>query len=711
MKERVAGVRMPGGALDPSAAVGDPPKAPRVRVIARTASRTPVSAAGRRERHSGRVLHAILAVCALLLLAVGARAEALRAEFSPLTLRPRTGAPAIFDLKIIRQGGGLLEGTLEITFSSGREVLFRQSIPDLALTAGAQSFRIVTPPFPQHGTYYGTEARLRFVAKSGASDLGSFPVEGERRGSRNSVIAICDGRGSGGRDPALWQSLRLDGLFPAFANVGNVLATSPVFLAPEDFPANPLALFAFDVVLLDGDGLALLREKQLAALTRWVEAGGSVCVLPAGGLKDEHVRFLDGFADAKNPAPTRLSDTGEWQPGDAVPRRHRAGLGRVVIARRPAGDALGGTEWKRAAAFLWKMRGTITEQFLAGTASVPSKIACSVPSKIAWEDRSEEGTRRQRIDQFLQPLLPRSTRLIAPGTIALILGGFLLVVGPLDWFVLGALRRRRWTWVVFPLAAAGCTLLVIEAAGRALGREDHRSALIVTDVGPGGRVLRENRFELLLTARNRDTRTEFRNAFAIPAVLGTGRFNQRGGEGNAEPVAFSGQMPARYAMRQQLRQWTPQFNRVTSLDATAAPDEEIPWAEIDTLIAGKGDRVAKLREMFRQRKVRAGWLFHGESVTEVASSPEIDQTEDKRRRSDDGSENRVPNGRVGVDELCRGPKAGQAGFFSGSSPDASGDADDLPLLDPGDPHECLLVISRTTPDGVHLYRRLFRTDD
>ena len=634
MKERVAGVRMPGG-----------------------------------------VLHPILAACALLLLAVGARAEALRAEFSPLTLRPRVNAPAIFDLKLVRQGGGLLEGTLEITFTAGGDVLFRQSLPDLALTAGAQSFRIVTPPFPQHGSYYGTEARLRFVAKSGASDLGSFRVEGERRGSRNSVIAICDGRGSGGRDPALWQSLRLDGLFPAFANAGNVLATSPVFLAPEDFPANPLTLFAFDVVLLDGDGFALLREKQLAALTRWVEAGGSVCVLPAGGLKDEHVRFLDGFTDAKNPTPTRLSDTGEWQPGDAVPRRHRAGLGRVVIARRPGGDALGGGEWKRAAAFLWKMRGTITEQFLAGTASVPSKIA--------WDERSEVNTRRQRIDQFLQPLLPRSTRLIAPGTIALILGGFLLVVGPLDWFVLGALRRRRWTWVVFPLAAAGCALLVIEAAGRALGREDHRSALLVTDVGPGGRVLRENRFELLLTARNRDTQKEFRNAFAIPTVLGTGRFNQRGGEGNAEPVAFSGQMPARYAMRQQLRQWTPQFNRVTSLEATAAPSAVIPWAEIETILTTEGDRAAKLRALINRQHGLTPLLLHGEEAPTIP----------------------------GLAELCRGPKGGLAGFFSGSSPDASADAGDLPLLDPSDPHEWLLVISRTTPDGVHLYRRLFRTDD
>ena len=298
------------------------------------------------------MLHPILAALALIFLAVGARAEALRAELSPLTLRPRKNAPAILDLKLHRQGAGLLEGALEITFVAGGEVLFRQSLPDLALTAGAQSFRVVTPPFPQHGSSSGTEARLRFIAKSGAVELGSFPVEADRRGLRNSVIAICDGRGSGGRDSALWQSLRLENLFPAQSNVSTVLSTSPVFLAPEDFPVHPLALFAFDVVLLDGDGFALLREKQLAALTRWVEAGGSVCVLPAAGLKDEHVRFLDAFADAKNPAPTHLSETGEWQSADAAPGRRYAGLGRVVIARRPGdaalrGDDAGGAECAR----------------------------------------------------------------------------------------------------------------------------------------------------------------------------------------------------------------------------------------------------------------------------------------------------------------------------------------------------------------------------
>ena len=181
---------------------------------------------------------------ALLVFAVCARADALRADFSPLTLRPRSNAPALFDLKLHRAGAGLLEGALEITFEAGGEVVLRQRTQDLTLAAGTQSFRIVAPPLPHHESYSGTEARLRFVAKTAAVDLGRFPIEAASRGTRNFVIAVCDSHAAGARDVALWQSLRLESFFPAGTNADRLIATSPAFLAPEDFPANPLALCA-----------------------------------------------------------------------------------------------------------------------------------------------------------------------------------------------------------------------------------------------------------------------------------------------------------------------------------------------------------------------------------------------------------------------------------------------------------------------------------
>ncbi len=620
-----------------------------------------------------RFLIRVFATGALLVGGMCACADSLRAEFSPLTLRPRTGAPASFDIKLHRAGAGLLEGALEITLEAGGDVILRQRTQDLTLAAGAQSFRLLTPPLPPHDAYSGSEARLRFIAKNGTVDLGKFPAGVSSRGTRNFVIAVCDGRGSGVRDTALWQSLRLESFFPA-PDANNPFATSPVFLAPEDFPTNPLALFAFDLVLLDGDGFALLREKQLAALTRWIEAGGSLCLLPSRGLKDEHVRFLNGFASAQDPAPTVLPDTGEWRNNDAHPRLRQAGLGRVVIGSRPADGALATDEWKSVATFLWNFRG--------------------FRSDLDWP-----GHQRQTSGEFLRTLTPQSTRLIAPGAIALILGGFLLVVGPLDWFVLGVLRRRRWTWIVFPLASAGFTALVIHEAGRSLGHEDKRSALVVTDVGKGGRVLRENRFELLLAARHRESVTEVRNAFAVPTTFGGPEYYSRQSRTDPGQVRFSGQLPAHFTMHQPLRQWTPQFNRVTSLESAEAPDPAIPWAEIDTLLAAGGDVAKHLRKAIRPESGSLLYLFNGKARA-LASDETLALTREALAA--------VP---AGILELCVRPKTGFASFFSRTAPDASADAGDLAIFDPRDPHEWLLVISRKTPNGEHLYRRLFRTND
>jgi len=627
------------------------------------------------------VLHPILTACALLLaLTIFARAASLRAEFSPLTLRPRTNAPAIFDLTLYHSGAGLLEGVVEVDFEVGGDLAFRQRTAELTLAPGRQSVRLITPPLPLQG-YRATEAHLRFLAKSGTLDLGRFPVVAELRSLRSSVVAVCDGRGIGGRGPALWQSLRRESLFPSAVNVGNVLATAPVFLPSEDFPANPLAFFAYDLVLLDGDGLAQLREKQLAALTRWVEAGGSLCVLPGRGLKDGHAEFLRTLTAATPSAAGRIAETGEWQPDDTQPRLLHVGLGRVVLAPRPADGALADAAWKRAAGFLWRMRRSISEQFIAGSGW---NLA-----RVEWLESSENETRHNQLGELLQALRPASTRLISPGLLALILGGFLIAVGPGDWFLLGALRRRRWTWIVFPLVAAGCTWLVIDAAGRTLGRTDQRGALVVTDVGSGGRVLRESRFELLLTARNREVRTEFHNAFAVPSGLGTGR-NNFSDNATTEPLSFAGTVPARYTVRQQLRQWTPQFNRVTSLESARPSGIALPWPEIEAALAEVGDPSFRLRAIFSERTDCSVFLFSGEGSPQVLNSPTV-----------------VPRG---LDELCRGPRSGLANLFSGTAPDAGGDAADLTLFDPSDPREWLLVISRKTPDGVQLFRRLFRKE-
>jgi hypothetical protein len=68
-------------------------------------------------------------------------------------------------------------------------------------------------------------------------------------------------------------------------------------------PATALGYTPYDIVLLEGEGFTLLREKQLAALSKWVLAGGSVCVTTSGPLDEAHRGFVEGLlaADVRKP--------------------------------------------------------------------------------------------------------------------------------------------------------------------------------------------------------------------------------------------------------------------------------------------------------------------------------------------------------------------------------------------------------------------------
>ena len=177
--------------------------------------------------------------------------------------------------------------------------------------------------------------------------------------------------------------------------------------------------------------------------------------------------------------------------------------------------------------FLWKFAAT--ERRCAARADHESACPASrrtrnsrpiAPARNYWQQRHNNEQRRETIQQYLRNLLlPQSTRLIPMPVVAAILGAFVLIVGPGDWFVLGWLRRRRWTWLTFPVVAAAFTALTVAAAEHYLGSEDHRSALVITDVGRGGRVLRESRLELLFAARDKEAATELRQTLAVPTAI------------------------------------------------------------------------------------------------------------------------------------------------------------------------------------------------
>ncbi|WP_131989598.1 hypothetical protein [Chthoniobacter flavus] len=488
----------------------------------------------------------------------------MSADVQPSTLRPRSQAPAFIEIKLHSGGRGLLEGTLKLqAFGASRE-LYRQEIPDLVLMPGDSTQRLLLPP-PAY--YFGVEElRLQFSTGSGSYDLGRFPLVAPAASSaRQYVIAICRGSLDGNPNQSLtWRALRPERLFTDTHNYYRLTPqASPLWIAPEDLPTPP-GLCAFDTVLLEGGGLAALGEKQLADLTTWVEAGGSLCVVAPSAVDAQHIAFLNNLAASPgNSTPLAGTSTGavvrsthdEVTPA-ASPAFlfRRPQLGCFVLAFQAPTDeaAAGESGWVKATHFLAHSEAT------------------DLIDPQAYAAKHYGTTNRNAIvERWLMTHLPRSTRVIPRSLVLSVLTIFVVMAGPGEWFVLGWLRRRRWTWFTFPLFAVACTFFMVRAAEHYLGRDDQRCSLVIADFSPQGKALRESRFDLWLAGRNKDAVTDVQQSLVMPGGSGNG-YSMMGYNTGYSPYAvmkpdprpiYQGRLPGHYTLRRALTQWTPYIQR------------------------------------------------------------------------------------------------------------------------------------------------------
>jgi hypothetical protein len=105
--------------------------------------------------------------------------------------------------------------------------------------------------------------------------------------------------------------------------------------------------------------------------------------------------------------------------------------------------------------------------------------------------------------ELMTQLMPRTVRLIPFSAMVGMLALFLLMIGPVDYFLLGFLRRRRFTWVLFPATSLAFLVATVLMANHYLGLRDQRTSLTVVDLGRDGTALRWNRYELVFAARDK----------------------------------------------------------------------------------------------------------------------------------------------------------------------------------------------------------------
>ncbi|MDB5300480.1 MAG: hypothetical protein JWO87_2143, partial [Phycisphaerales bacterium] len=273
------------------------------------------------------------------------------------------------------------------------------------------------------------------------------------------------------------------------AGGGNPLVLTG-FLDPDRLPDSALGFDSLAALVLNqpnllrsGVGPAALSDTQQQAILDWVRTGGTLILWPGDGGFPSRSPLVDALparlgerlnldlsAEDRAAAglPQRFGHMAVYQlepergaqriplfnKGQAAAFAKRVGLGRIVLAPLNVGDLQFDDNAKALALWQPLLAGAVsltpvpvaapaTEPAPATNPANPVMPGVYVPPTL--NDEQQENVATMSIADFLGSV---------PGAgdfgfsyIAFALIGMMVIVGPVDWFVLKKLGRQPWTWV------------------------------------------------------------------------------------------------------------------------------------------------------------------------------------------------------------------------------------------------------------------------
>lgn len=617
--------------------------------------------------------------CAVLVLALAVAAPAqaanrdsagrqgpIRFNVAPLVGRPRSHSPQTVDFILDSQLKQVIEGELSIEVFVGRRPVYEWNSGTLALPPGIQRVRTMLPAVTVHHEQTPVTVIGRFVGDRLDLMLGEIDLVVPAYWKRWSILGVVepDERRVPREELSMRQALSLD-RFDDKASGSYDVVTYPSAVRPENLPISAAGYAVFDVLLLRSEAFSQLRAPQLAAIAEWVEAGGSVCVSPGGLLSPAHVAFLNRMVGDAEGVLFLLDEGKRLQTpfaGSERPAKFHCGLGRAVIlgampdpqeelesfreaamSRHFDVSQAGGaparlaipadkTTWAEAALFLWKVRADQTARILN---TGVWNFAHPRPVTADWRSPRPFGPQESPAETNPKKLLiPREVRGVPLWLVLTILGVFLVVIAPGDYYVLGALRLQRFTWLSLAFVSLAFTAGTMQLANAVMGNADYQTALTFVDLGVGDRPVRTSRYELHFAATEHLTETPMHNTLYARWLDRPSDVNmtdsleryatrcyrapispeqeQTGNAGGREDLPTCvGRQPGNFVVRQQMRQWAPIVERRTTFDGQpAAP--AISWSEFSPerweTAAGRAALVQSVLEIEPEARVL---MFYG----------------------------------------------------------------------------------------------------
>ena len=403
----------------------------------------------------------------LLLFAVlGSTAPALEvASVQAHCLAPlvRDGARLPVRVDLMTTGTGLRQGRLRLDLREDQADHGSVWGPPMVLSAGKRSQVLLLPPI------VGTDVYLRLTVHSSLvlDDGTTIRGESDQLELRSDVALVAAVL----HDPYQSAKELLDGIRAIDSKVTDkkvLLQLLPTSLSIAELPQQAWAYAGWDVVIARSIDLRQCPERRLRALRDWLRRGGRLLCL--GAIAELPTGFKELFHGA-----------GKELAGG---RARRLGLGRLAIVPQLPSE-LDAEAQEALAAWLWQERDPASEP---------------PPEEKQWREDSRDLL--QDIDVRRVPVAWSLGLLIA----------FLVVIGPLDWWLIGRLCGRGSTWITLPMAAVATTVGFVLVTRGFLGSEDHHAQVHLIDADATGVIA-----ERLLHLR-------FRPFGSRVTAVGSGRF-------------------------------------------------------------------------------------------------------------------------------------------------------------------------------------------
>lgn len=701
------------------------------------------------------VLFVALLSCGRLEAQPGSARDSARAPLQ-LELRNeqivRSSGPIPLEMDLIWDGQTLLKGSLSIVLRDETAVFSRAWTTPLALNTGRTRVSLLLPSVEGHGVLPTIELVAGFLPEKGDRiDLGTRPLRVPTHADRVFRLLICEPAGTFSGNSAMVRTMSLERFWTPHPTLGRNadrpqgLVTYSSSVTPDALPADPAWLCSYNVLLLRASGLTRLPERHVETLLKWVRAGGSLLVETADSLDAHQVELINQLSGASDPPLYSSNLQGKLEKPAGLSLSRRCGLGRAVVLHQPLTDEASlPPDWNQVVAFLWNFRsdqipaitGTGRFRWLpAEELALEQTVSEGYPSNA--HVIRDQGQQQNELNDLLMVrdirsgqglltrLMPDDVQVMPLEYIVGILFLYVLTIGPVDWFVLGAFKLRRLTWLTFPAATVGFTLFTVWLSHEYLDSSTERTAVTIVDLDERGEPVRSNRLELLFTMSTHEVTTPVKSGLFTP--LDHSRFGSAlqdnygrrvsGGGAVSEPV-FSGRPPISSEVRQTVPQWTPHINRLFQI----APDQEtladsarrFDWQKARDL-SSDTERAALQQEIaaaFGSSQLTAV-LYNGRKVTTlIGDTGQLFQSSAVW-----SSEVVVPGGatrngylRINfLNDICALQQGGGLfGIVKSIAPHGGDNFEDLTLLDPSDPDEWLLVIGVSDPENTQVYRRLYR---